>query len=288
THRVEKNRLVREIQVRKARGSPLTIARVPFTITERGLRVWTPPSLETIPPLTKSRVFKMSCDVIDKYLDGLFGGSIVYVSYPPDARPPRILGFTFLTGFLNNAKLLFITFRIPPSQIKEAIFKEFIEKACGELKEGEFKRYIERRVKYLSFNPSAFSLEELYSRLLYIIENIKPEIVVFLGLDSIALEDRRHFDLFNNLMLYLKIKGILVFNLAAHAGSNDVEYLNYSRIAEVVGRYIYYYDEREGKFKYDFYLWKQGLDPIILPYEKLVECNKEMVSFIHYCVEDSS
>ncbi|MCE4614438.1 MAG: hypothetical protein F7B60_02760, partial [Desulfurococcales archaeon] len=290
----EKNRLVREILIRKSRGSPLTIARVPFAITEKGLRVWAPPSLETIPPLEESRTFKMPCNVVNRYLDGLFGGTSIYISYPPDARPPRILGFTFLTGFLNDAKLLFITFRTPPSQIKEIIFNELVKKACKELREGEFKQYIERRVKYLSFNPSAFSLEELYNRLLYIIGNIKPEIVVFLGLDSVTLEDRSHFDLLMNLMLHLKIRGMLIFNLvahadnlAAHADNSGMEYMYYSRIADVVGRYIYYYDEREGKFKYNFYLWKQGLDPIILSYEKLVECNEDMVSLTRKCVGHS-
>ncbi|MEB3772605.1 MAG: hypothetical protein GSR82_02860, partial [Desulfurococcales archaeon] len=279
--RIEKNRLVREIVIRKARGSPLTIARVPFAITEKGLRVWAPPNLETIPALEESRTFKMPCEVVSKYIGDLYGGTNVYISYPPDARPPRILGFTLLTGYINRARTLVITYRTPPSQIKQIIFTELVKRACPDKGMESLRKYAENLVEYESFNPSSFSLEELYNRILYLIEKRRPDMVVFLGSDVLPLEERKHYDIIMNLLLYLKLKGILVFNLGAH--SSDLEYMVYSRFADVVARYIFYHDTRDDKIKYKLYLWKVGKDPIVLSYEQLGRCNLEMASLLNTC-----
>ncbi|MCE4607085.1 MAG: AAA family ATPase [Desulfurococcales archaeon] len=281
THRVEKNRLIREIIIRKARGSPLTIAKVPFAITAKGLKVYTPPNLETIPALEESKKYKLPCDVIAKYTGSLFGGTSVYISYPPDARPPRILGFILLTGFINNAKLMVITFRLPPSQIKRVIFNELVGNACPGSTIGELERYIKEKVEFLSYNPSAFSLEELYSRILFTVDKIRPDIVSFLGSDVLLFEDRSQYDLIMNLHLYFKLKGILLFNLGAHA--SDLEYNVYSRFADVVARYIYYRDPQEDRVRYKLYLWRVGLDPRIIPYKQLEKCNMEMASITNSC-----
>ncbi len=281
THRIEKNRLVREIVIRKARGSPLTIARVPFAITEKGLRVWAPPNLETIPALEESRTFKMPCEVISKYTGVLYGGTNVYISYPPDARPPRILGYILLTGFINKSRMLIITYRLPPSQIKNIVFRELVKRACPDKGVKSLGSYAENQVDYASFNTSSFSLEELYSRILYLVERKKPDIVVFLGSDLLPFEERKHYDLLMNLMLYLKLKGILIFNLGAH--SSDLEYSIYSRFADVVGRYIFYHDTHDDKIKYKFYLWKVGKDPLVLSYEQLRRCNLEMANLLNTC-----
>ncbi|MEM1816509.1 MAG: ATPase domain-containing protein, partial [Desulfurococcaceae archaeon] len=50
-HRVEDRLLLRLLEIRKARGAPIHVAEVPFTIAEgRGLLVYTQPVLEELPP----------------------------------------------------------------------------------------------------------------------------------------------------------------------------------------------------------------------------------------------
>ncbi|MEB3756562.1 MAG: hypothetical protein GSR79_06865, partial [Desulfurococcales archaeon] len=281
THRVEKNRLVREIQVRKARGSPLTIARVPFTITERGLRVWTPPSLETIPPLTKSRKYKLPCEILRKNVGQLLGGMSVYISYPVDARPYHIMPILLGISLLNNARTLVITYTYSRSQIV-GLLLEAIEKWDPSSKEvtSRIRSHLEKLFVIKAFNPSAYSIEELYSQELNLISSLKPNITIFFGTDTLVKNGVGDFvDLLRNQTFFLKSMGILVFRLGSNL-SKSVYEVN-TQLSDIVVRLAY---NKNASFELNpeitMYVWVSGNDPFIINQGQLNKCRIETLTEI--------
>ncbi|MEB3772114.1 MAG: AAA family ATPase [Desulfurococcales archaeon] len=278
THRIEKNRLVREIVIRKARGSPLTIARVPFAITEKGLRVWAPPNLETIPALDTNKVYKLPCDVLRRTIGPLYGGMSVYISYPVDARPYHVMPILMGISVYNNAKTLIITYTYSPSQIINLLLKAF----------SKWEPYNERTISLLrekmnevfeikAFNPSAYSVEELYAQEMLLISKVKPDIVVFFGTDALSRYNSQEelTDLLRNQTLFLKSMGSLIFRLGSNVSENV--YVMNSQISDAVIRFSYVSNNWLSGNKGDLtmYIWVSGLDPVILDQDKIQRCGME-------------
>jgi len=281
THTVERNRLVREIVIRKARGAPITIARLPFTITQKGIQVWVPPNLETIPALSDSKVFSMPCESLTRYVDGLRGGMVVYVAYPSDANPLGILMPVFAgVMIVNNARAVVFSYSASTEQLKEYLAHSLARWGFT-IEDTDLIGAYTENIRVYSFNPSGFSLEELYGRQLYMVDELKPDIVVLWGLDSLCDGSRPgFFDMIRNMVLYFKEKGILTI-----LTSSIVDTRYYYRIAQVSDFVLRIMptDKQESvgrRLEWSAYAWIAGQDPIALSNSKLVSCARESTSTI--------
>ncbi|MCE4614460.1 MAG: hypothetical protein F7B60_02875, partial [Desulfurococcales archaeon] len=273
----EKNRLVREILIRKSRGSPLTIARVPFAITEKGLRVWAPPSLETIPPLEESKVYHFPCEALEKYIGPLYGGMTIYLSYPVDARPYQAMPILMGLSVYNKAKTLIITYSNSPEQIKELLAESFIRR--GYLSKDSLEvlmKKISELFVIRGFNPSAYSIEELFAQEMKLMADINPEVTIFHGINVLGKISEEYLDLLRNQILFLKSKGSLTFRLGSF--SSEENYASNARVSDAVARFKYESLEEpaERRKSLSLYIWVAGLDPIILNYNTIAVCEEEM------------
>ena len=52
------NLLIKELEIRKVKYTPITTARLPFTISSNGFKVFVPPRLEEIPAINRERYLK--------------------------------------------------------------------------------------------------------------------------------------------------------------------------------------------------------------------------------------
>ncbi len=275
THTVERNRLVREIVIRKARGAPITIARLPFTITEKGIQVWVPPNLESIPAFSKKREYLVPCSLLKKLIGTLKGGMIVSAYYPVDSRPYCLLSLLLSMALYNNAKTLVVSYSMSSSQVRD-----FLSSSSEKKQELSASRIIgalidSGKLVIKAYNPSAYSVEELYSREMEFIEEIDPDIVVFMGVDSAPQQDEPGLiDLLRNEMMHLKSKGILVFRFGAlHSRRN---YQAAVQLSDIMLRFSgYTQDQDEGSA---VYIWITGKDPIVIDKHLLVRCGLEALA----------
>lgn len=273
-HSIERNRLVREVEIRKARGSPITLARVPFSI-ERGvgLRVWTPPSLEEIPGRRREMVYELPCSPIRDVIGRLYGGMVIYGAYPPDARPHSPLSVALSLAKMNRKRALIFTYNMTPDHIYQEISEYFENLGCSK---GRIKGDIERHIiDVIGLNPAAMSSEELYAMELKIVHERKPDIVVFYGVESFVSDIEGYTDLLRNQLLLLRKKGVLVARLGSLVSE---EFYNlYASLADVVFRFDYRMDYGGARrLKSYLYLWSAGNEPVILDHEDLRVCRAEL------------
>ena len=271
-HSIERNRLVREVEIRKARGSPITMARVPFSI-ERGygLRVWTPPPLEEIPGRSLERVYELPCSMLRDAVGKLYGGMVVYITYPPDARPYQIFPFFLAIMRMNRARTLVFTYRMSPEHFYQLLEEYLAELNCGKEARDIIEQYA---IDIIGFNPAALSVEELYARELRIVHERSPEVVIFVGTDMSFPASETYIDLLKNQLLFFKKKGILTFRLGAYI-SDDFYRLN-AGLADVVARYFYKKTGPSKKLQRHLYIWGVGKDPVLLDYDDIEVCAKEI------------
>ena len=271
-HSIQRNRLVREVEIRKARGSPITMARVPFSI-ERGvgLRVWAPPPLEEIPGRLTEKVYELPCSLLRDVVGRLYGGMVVYITYPPDARPHQIFPFFLAFMGMNKVRTLVFTYRLSPEHFHQ-LLREYLEKLeCGREAMDLFERYT---MDIIGFNPAALSVEELYARELRIIYDRSPDVVVFVGTDMSFPTSDTYIDLLKNQLLFFRKKGILTFRLGAFI---DTESYNINAgLADVVAKYYYRRGGSSRRLRRHLYIWGIGNDPAVLDYDDVELCADEI------------
>jgi len=255
-HRIEEDLIVRELEIRKVRGAPVHVAKILFTITPgKGLRAYPVPMLSEIPAPDTNKKFVLPCEMLRRYVGDIYGGETIYVAYPSDARPLSLL--TLLQGLIlfNNAKALVISYRLSPQTLRHLI-------------KGNTDMKLKFGNQLHAFNPSAYSLPELYGRELELIEEHKPDIVIFLGVDALPYREGKYFSLLRNQLLYLKSLGILV--VRAGACTDQKTYLNNTILSDIVMRFDYV---RTGQgYKEELYIWRSGKEPLIVSKDIITYC----------------
>ncbi len=272
--KIKHNLLIKELEIRKVKYVPITIARLPFTIGNNGFKVLIPPRLEEIPAISKNKIFKIPCKILQELLGNLYGGDMIYIAYPPDARPHQLLVFILALTKLNNCRTLVISYRLSPNQLVQT-FEEICKEITG--LQVDIRNYLGGNTRIVAFNTSAYSIEELYVRELELIDKFKPDIVVFLGIEGIAPHDiNEYINLLNNQVLYLRSRGVLVFRVGTYV--NELMYAINSSLATGIAKYIC---RREGDgLRREVYVWRNGRDPVLVPYELLTKYLSEEISLI--------
>jgi len=271
-HSIHDSLLVRELEIKKARGASVTIARLPFSIIEGvGLKVFIPPVLSEIPAIDVSRAYRQPCSRLEKLVGCFHAGENVYVTHPVEASPHTPIWYLASIAYVNKARLLVITYRHSPDTLLQIMGAAPLEGGAS----GELMGYFEREVEVLAFNPSAYSLEELYVRELQAIEKLKPDIVAFLGLEALTphYKPRELANLKRNQVLLLKKLGVLTFNVGA-SSSEEFHILN-SSLADTIVKYHYLGgDSGRGR---SILISRPGRDPIKVLEDDMLECIEEAI-----------
>ncbi len=280
-HRVERNLLVRELEIRKVRGVPISLARFPTAIIEgKGLVIHAPPVLEEIPsrPL---EIYEFTCTTLRKAFKGIRRGDVIYISFPPDNRRSGIWLFILGLVMTHNLKTVIISYKRSSEELKEN-FYEYLKTIC--CYEDKIKELINKKIKFYSINPAGVPLGMGSLWELSIIEKENPNVVIFHSVDLPAkmFEDKEYYTSLLNQILLLKKKGLIIVRI----GSKDEKYDLHASLADLVVKIDTVV--KDDKVYPQVYIWKVGYDPIILNYETIQKCKEEILTKLYKRVENKT
>uniref|UniRef100_A0A7J3I9A3 KaiC domain-containing protein n=1 Tax=Ignisphaera aggregans TaxID=334771 RepID=A0A7J3I9A3_9CREN len=257
-HRVVDKLLHREIEIRKARGAPLSIARIFFSIAEgQGIKVYIPPRLAEIPPPKIGIVFKGVCSE-SKWMPQLHPGEVVYISYPPHMFPAMYLIIATANAILNGGKMLVISYEHSPDYIWHMVAETLRMQLAIEVPIENLKEALGNYVSIEAYSPVAYIFEELYYLALEAATRVRPNMMILLG--NPGLSHGREFigrygGLVYNLLLYFRKLGIATILLSPY---HRDAYRLFSHIADIIirtrtigtkdGEAIVYYIARKGRY----------------------------------------
>jgi circadian clock protein KaiC len=265
-HEISRGLISRYLEVRKVRGSRISVARMPFIIRQgRGIEVMVPPHLEDI-PAEKDKI-SLPCPELEGALGPLRRGTIIYVSYPADAR--ENVYYTGIVGGIvvaNRLRSLVVSFKIPVQQAMDYFASAL--KAMGgpeDLLE-EASKYF----KFYSLNPFSYSTPELVSLIydLATAERYDAVMIHEVGLLPFSSGDHRELAaMMYNLVNGLKARGITV--LMTGSRIDERTHRLYSSIADAVVSINVNVGRRVETL---IYAWSRGNKPVILSEEAIINC----------------
>ena len=280
-HRLKEGFLLRVLEVRKARGAQVTIAEVPFSITEgRGIEVWTPPVLEYISE--EMGEVELVCEAFRRAWGHLHRGQVVNVVYPADSDYADFLLCLLGLAVVNDMKVFMVSYKYPPKNVAELLVSRLTSLGVSSEKA---EKIISERFKVRSINPFTYSVSQLVVRELQLVESEKPDVVVFHGVEipRAAVPVGKHVEELYNQMNYFKRRGYLVVRIGAY--TEPLTYRLESRIADAVIRFRYSGVGEDGTVKFRAFLWRRNTKPRILSSEELEQCTAEIRELIRKYAE---
>ena len=200
------------MEIRKIRGRELTVAEIPFSIRSgMGIVFYPPIVLSEIRSVKKKRTIIHGKEF--KLYEMETPSLIVYIEYPPELTLSIPLIYVVLNHVLSNGKVLIIDYRCSEEQLRDYI-KDTLKLYGADIKVID---YVLSNVVIRSINPTAYSTPEGIAEELSIIEEVKPDVVVFHDVAIFAplfAKELENFvlQLYNEL-LYLTQRGIDVTRL---------------------------------------------------------------------------
>ena len=266
-HEIERGTVSRYLEVRKMRGARVSVARMPFTIRPwRGLEVMVPPHLEDVPP--EGEEIRLPCRELERAVGPIRRGSIIYVSYPPDAR--ENVYYTGIVGSVvlsNKLKSLIVSFKIPVQQAIEYFASALKARGEGEEVLDEASKYF----KFHSLNPFAHSLSELISIIYGLAASDRYDAVMIheVGLLPFASKDYRELAaMVFNLVNALKARGVTVMLTGSRI--DEKAHRLYSSLADIIISIDLPRRGRRGRQDMAIYAWSRGNRPLVLSVEELI------------------
>jgi len=271
---VVNNLIVRELVIDKVRGSQVLLAKIPFSIVSgSGISVWVPPRLEEVPTPNYGKVFRNVCPLFKDLIgDYLYGGWHIYVTYDADARSYDIITYVITLALLSNSKTLLISYKFSPDDILKVAETYLKERNVSV----DFKELFKDNLILKGFNPAVYSIEEIYNTELELISRVRPDIVIFFGIDLLHHYYRgtTTFKYIHNQILYLRKLNILTFRVSSYV--DEDHYRANTSLADVVIRFL----KDEYLTKQVVYVWVRGRNPEVITYEELSKCLSEAIQ--HY------
>jgi len=266
-YRVVGRMLSRFIEVRKSRGSPLKVVEFPLAIREgEGIVVLTPPSTAHLAG-SGLEALKMPCPEIG--MESIRRGSVALITYPADARPGIIALLLSSLAVVNKAKMLFISYRYRESEL-EWIFTKVLEEhgvpTASEL--------VSKYIVFQSINPLSYSIPEIVVDELKLVEDLKPDILVFHGVDVFwYLSDLREYytSLFTELQ-YFRAKGLVTVRLTPKV-SREFHVIN-SSLSDIVLDF-----RRKGGETY-LVAWSRGSTPRVVNIKTIQACGSRLCELL--------
>ncbi len=279
-HRIAKGgTVIRTLEIRKARGAPLTLAEIPFSIVDyRGIVVHIPPLINELKPPRMDIRIKLPCETLNEIVDHLHPGHHVYIVVPPDARSYDYLMLLLAATILaNNLRTLIVSYYWSSEEYLTILRN--LDKDLTSRYANPSNNAIEKLLQLItieSLNPAAVSLEELYSRELTKIKEREPQLVIFDRVDIVAsihgIQDfEKYFAYLRNELLYLRQLNILTTRISALVDS--YVYHREASIADAVFRIEYRIEN--AVLKPYLYVWRCGRRPRIIDPDALNRCIME-------------
>ncbi len=275
-HRVEEGFLTRVLEARKIRGAPVTLAEIPFSITEgKGFEVWLPTVLEEIG--REGGKLHLPCNLLKKTLDHMHRGQVVNIVYPADGECIDSLMLALGIVVQNDLRAILISYRYPPESIRESIVGRLVIQGIdGSMAEKIVNKYIVFR----GINPFSYSISQLTARELSLINSGDFDAVVFHGVEipRHAVESSRHIRELYNQMNYFRERGKLVIRIGAY--TSRLSYRLECRVSDALIRFRYS-NSGMGKVNYRAFIWRRNEKPYIASSEEINECVDEVIELVN-------
>ncbi|MEM2007191.1 MAG: ATPase domain-containing protein [Sulfolobales archaeon] len=272
--KIEDRFLVRFMEIRKARGSSISLAEVPFSINAgEGIRVWVPSVLSEVSP--EREPVELVCDLLRKAWGNIRKGQVINIFYPPDCRHPAMAFPILLPALISRLKTLVISYRYSPQTLEDTLLASLISRGVGT---DNIRNLLRKYVKVVSINPFSYSTSQLAIKEMELINSESPDVVIFHGPEiARAASDLNTYvrELFNETN-YLKNRGILVARLISYI--DETTYRLESSMADIVMKLDY--EVLNGKPVLTVYLWSKGGDPHIVSLNELEKCVLEAYATI--------
>lgn len=273
-HKVEDRLLVRLLEIRKARGAPIHVAELPFTIAEsRGILVYTPPVLEEIP--REKEEIEPVCEVLKSRISHIHKDFFINVFYPPETVYGHEVLVTLLALAIKyNYKVLVVSYISPPEVLENIVVKTLVDYG---LNQEVAKRLLYEHFVFRALNPFAYSVYELAMKELAVVNEVNPDIVVFHGIQVLEnVELSFHFKELYKQVLYFKSKGISVVRVGSCI--NEARCSGVASIADLTLKVERVY--RENSVDYRVIVFRRYKEPSIITHEDNLKCFKECIEFI--------
>lgn len=260
-------KLVRVMEIKKARGNTLRVVEIPFRIIEKkGIRVFIPPALG------KGAVpagIVTSSTLIGK----INAGDVILFTHPPEVFPPLFGYLVSEMALRGKAKTLGIVYSYEPNISEHMVIEHALRAASGLDASGKpealhetLLKKIKRYISFEMFNPYGTSLEETVIHLLERVEAHKAKILVLGRVEVFEpvwrTDPRRYLDVLANFLLTLKKKGIVILRRVAKTNIDFVK-LQQS-LANIIIDYEYELDKETGQLKEFLIVSRKGQPPKVI------------------------
>uniref|UniRef100_A0A7J3I9B6 AAA family ATPase n=1 Tax=Ignisphaera aggregans TaxID=334771 RepID=A0A7J3I9B6_9CREN len=281
-HQVVRGILNRIIEIRKARGAPITLAEIPFSISQNvGLEVWMPPLLEEILP--QEIELRLPCRLLEKLWGHLHKGHIVYIEHPAHAR---IADYTLLLlGILavNNLRAVAISYGYSPETVIDILGRTYTTFSTAPNRDA-IEKFVRENIVVKSYNPFAYGIYRLFSEELALIRRTPTiDAIIFHGAELPALVEPMSTFIpipYNQLNAFRK-QGLLVIRIASYI--NEELHNIFSTISDVVLRFRLT-KPINGEYRYRIYVWRRGSNPHAITYDEFQECLREVCKTVESVV----
>uniref|UniRef100_A0A7C5TEL6 KaiC-like domain-containing protein n=1 Tax=Ignisphaera aggregans TaxID=334771 RepID=A0A7C5TEL6_9CREN len=236
-HKVTGRLLRRELEIRKARGAPISVAKIYFTISEGyGIKAYIPLRLSEIPSPNISNIIRLPCREVEDFLYPIYAGETIYVSYPSHLFPLPPLLMAIAVAVANKAKLLVISYEASSEYIWHRITEAIKRYLKVDVSPSRVKDALKDYVVIEAYSPATYVSDELYYIALNSVQRIKPHTVAILGASFIVMGGfeeyiKKYGDLILNLMLYFRKLGITTIIFGSY--QEDL-YRFYTHVADII------------------------------------------------------
>ncbi len=272
---IERGLMRRTMEIVKMRGCETKLSEVSYGIADgRGIELYPRPFLEEIP--SDGRELRLLCEPLQRALKHLHLGMSIYITYPPDDRPHEV--FPMLTGLLieNNLKCLIINYNQPPGAIREQIIKSLKKyRLDDELAE----RVVDTHYTIVGINPYAYTLSTLLTRLQSLTLEIRDfEVIMFMDISlvSVVHDVGQYIPMMYDNINYLKLNKKLVIRAGSYI--DEKNYKINAMLSDVVISFRTHYEGAERKIS--VHLWRRGEEHVILDYDEVKKCCREIIQAI--------
>lgn len=265
--------LTRYIELRKARGVSLHVVEAPFTIVDkRGIIAYVQPLVEEIPG--ESMEMSFPCSIIAEKMGHVHKNFFVNMFFPPETIYGRELLLLLLALAIKyNLKVLVVSYTTPPEQLKEAIVN-LVAGSNGEARRA-VKELLCKHFVFRAINPLARSIQELAMEEVALIEEVKPDIVVFHGIQVLELPGYNLPELYKQ-VTYLKSKNIGVVRIGSCI--NEEVCKGVLSISDMSFRTIREF--KNGKFETYVLVYRRFRPPTAVSYEEFSKCIEEARNYV--------
>ncbi|MCS7108867.1 MAG: ATPase domain-containing protein [Sulfolobales archaeon] len=281
-NRIVKKSLINELLIMKSKYSRITTARLIYTIEKgKGFKVYPPPVLNEIPaPKINTETVKPCRDLINLKIS-IHPGEFIHIYNPSLSSLNYVLLTAFISTVFENKRTLVISYESPPNSLWN-IMKELVK---GLEIGSDIHTVLDMLSDHLTMkglNPYSYVPEQLYYKTLELVDELKPDTVMFIGATSIGPLNSENFkDLVVNHVLTLRKLGLTVI-LVSHS-DDFLRQLNES-IADV----IIYIKPLEGPKELDIKFIRKGRKPIDVDSGILNRCVEEMLKTLEEQVKNVS